>query len=249
MKIIPHTIQTYDLTYWLISMVASESEMQNELRQVLARYDVKQAHALMYSYEELTRLGVNAEFVFVLLDVFQDHKNFDKRSFDRFRLDVIVDYIRKTHEYYLRRKLLEIEQSIDLLLRSYPEAHPILVVLHDFYASYTQHLTTHIEVEERQLLPYIMHLDKVDAGKASFQAYTESYSLSRFLVHHHDTEKELSDVRDAILNYSPPPANQTLYRILLSQLEVLEKDLMVHAFIEEDVLLPRAMALERKWGR
>lgn len=230
--------------------MSTESEMQHEeLRQVLARYNVNQAHALMYSYEELTRLGVNAEFVFVLLDVFQNQQTFDTRAFDRFRLDVIVDYIRKTHEYYLRRKLLEIEQSIDLLLGSYPEAHPLLVILHEFYASYTKHLVSHIDVEEQQLLPYILHLDKVDCGKASFQSYPGSYSLSRFLVHHHDTEKELSEVREAMLNYSPPPTNQTLYRILLSQLEVLEKDLAVHALIEEDVLLPRAMALERKWGR
>lgn len=227
-----------------------EPDMHSEeLRQVLARYDVSQAHALMYSYEELTRLGVNAEFVFVLLEAFQDQKTFDSRSFDRFRLEVIVDYIRKTHQYYLQRKLLEIEQSIHLLLRAYPEAHPLLVILNEFYASYKQHLTSHIEVEEQQLLPYILHLEKVDSGKSSFQAYPESYSLSRFLVHHHDTEKELSEVRAAMMNYSPPPSNQTLYRILLSQLEVLEKDLAVHALIEEDVLLPRAMALERKWGR
>lgn len=230
--------------------MTSESEMhQDELRQVLARYDVNRAHALIYSYEELTRLGVNAEFVFALLDAFQDRKTFDARAFDRFRLDVIVDYIRKTHQYYLQRKLLEIEQSIHLLLRSYPEAHPLLVILNGFYTSYKQHLTSHIEVEEQQLLPYILHLDNVDSGKSSFQAYPESYSLSRFLVHHHDTEEELIEVRKAILSYSPPPANQTLYRILLSQLEVLEKDLMVHALIEEEVLLPRAMALERKWGR
>lgn len=221
----------------------------DELRQVLARYDVKAAHELMYSYAELTRLGVNAEFVFALLDVFQDQKTFDTRVFHAFRLEVIVDYIRKTHEYYLHRKLLEIEQSIHLLLRSYPEAHPLLVILSDFYASYKHHLSSHIEVEEKQLLPYILHLEKVDMGKASYQAYPEAYSLSRFLVHHQDTEKELSEVREAILNYSPPPTNQTLYRILLSQLEVLEKDLAVHALIEEEVLLPRAMALERKWGR
>lgn len=225
------------------------SEMhQDELRQVLARYNITQAHALVYSYEELTRLGVNAEFVFVLLEAFQDQKEFDTRSFDRFRLEVIVDYIRKTHQYYLHRKLLEIEQSIELLLKAYPEAHPLLVILQGFYASYKQHLTQHIEVEEEQLLPYIQHLDKVDSGKASFQAYPGAYSLSRFLVHHHDTEHELTEVRKAMLNYSPPPANQTLYRILLSQLEILEKDLTVHALVEEEVLLPRAMALERKWG-
>ncbi len=228
-------------------MTPDPDMQQDELRQVLARYEVSRGHALMYSYEELTRLGVNAEFVFVLLEAFQDQKTFDMRAFDRFRLDVIVDYIMKTHQFYLQRKLLEIEQSIHLLLRAYPEAHPLLVILHEFYTSYKQHLTSHIEVEEQQLLPYILHLDKVDSGKASFQAYPSAYSLSRFMVHHQDTEKELIEVRDAMLNYSPPPANQTLYRILLSQLEVLEKDLTVHALIEEEVLLPRAMALERKW--
>lgn len=222
---------------------------QDELRQVLLRYNVSHAHELMYSYEELTRLGVNAEFVSTLLNVFEDRKTFDMRAFDGFKLEIIVDYIRKTHDYYLHRKMFEIEQSIHLLLQSYPESHPLLEILHDFYSSYTLHLASHIEVEESQLLPYILHLEKVDDGKASFQAYPSSYSLNRFLVHHQDTEKELVNVRAAIEHYSPPPTNETLYRILLSQLEVFEKDLAIHASIEDEVLIPRAMALERKWGR
>jgi len=222
---------------------------QDELRQVLLRYNVSQAHELMYSYEELTRMGVNAEFVFALLNLFEDEKSLDTKVFDAFRLEVIVDYIRKTHEFYLLRKMLEIEQSIHLLMQSYPEAHPLLVVLRDFYSSYTKHLSNHIEVEESQLLPYILHLEKVDDGKASFQAFPSGYSLSRFVVHHQDTEKELEEVRAAIQHYSPPPTNETLYRILLSQLEVFEKDLAIHALIEDEVLIPRAMALERKWGR
>ncbi len=221
----------------------------DELRQVMLRYNVSHAHELMFSYEELTRLGINAEFVFTLLQVFEDEKSFDMHAFDKFTLDVIVDYIRKTHDYYLHRKMFEIEQSIHLLMRSYPETHPLLVILHNFYTSYTQHLSSHIEAEEAQLLPYILHLEKVNEGKASFQAYPSSYSLNRFLVHHQDTEKELEDVRSAILEYSPPPTNETLYRILLSQIEVFEKDLSVHALIEDEVLIPRAMELERKWGR
>ena len=221
----------------------------NELQQVLVRYHVSRMHELLYSFEELTRLGVDADFVFALLEVFQDHKSFERRSFERFRLDTVVDYIRKTHDYYLQRKLLEIEQSIHLLLRAYPEAHPLLVILSDFYASYKKHLSHHIQVEEEQLLPYILHLQKVEDGKASFQAYPVSYSLSRFLVHHQDTEKDLEEVRLAMQRYSPPPTNETPYRILLSQLEVLEKDLAVHTLIEEEVLLPRALAIERRWGR
>jgi len=220
-----------------------------ELKQVLIRYHVSRRHELLYSFEELTRLGVDADFVFALLEVFQDTKAFERMAFDRFRLETIIDYIRKTHEYYLHRKLLEIEQSIHLLLRAYPEAHPLLMILSDFYSDYKQHLSNHIHVEETQLLPYILHLQRVEDGKASFQAYPGSYSLSRFLVHHQDTEKDLEEVRLAIQRYSPPPTNETPYRILLSQLEVLEKDLAVHALIEEEVLLPRALAIERRWGR
>ncbi len=222
--------------------------MENEgMRQVMLRYNVGHAHHMVYSYDELMNLGVNPDFVFALLKVFDDLKSFSKSEFDRFRLEVVIDYIRRTHEYYLNRKMLEIEQSIHLLIRSYPVAHPLLVILGDFYEDYQRHLSQHIEIEEKQLLPYILHLEKVDDGKASFQAYPTSYSLKAFLSQHHDTEKDLTEVREAIVSYSPPATNETLYRILLSQLQVFEKDLATHAIIEDEVLLPRAMELERKW--
>ncbi|MDZ4714059.1 MAG: hemerythrin domain-containing protein [Cytophagales bacterium] len=221
---------------------------ENEgLRQLLLRYNVSHAHRMVYSYDELMSLGVNPDFVLSLLKIFDDLKAFSKAEFNRFKLEIVIDYIRKTHEYYLSKKLLEIEQSIHLLLRSYPVAHPLLVILSDFYASYKTHLSQHIEIEEKHLLPYILHLEKVDDGRASFQAYPAKYSLKEFLVQHHDTEKDLTEVRETIVNYSPPATNETLYRILLSQLQVFEKDLAVHALVEDEVLLPRAMELESKW--
>jgi regulator of cell morphogenesis and NO signaling len=71
-------------------------------------------------------------------------------------------------------------------------------------------------------------------------------TIQEFIDQHHDTEKDLHEVRDAIQHYSPPEGNRTLYRILLSQLQVLEKDLAVHALMEDEVLLPRALALEKQ---
>ena len=188
----------------MISPPSLEPE-PDDMRQVLLRY---KAHYAMYSYEELTRLGVNPEFVFALLGVFEDQESFKQIAFEDFKLEVIVDYIRKTHEYYLHRKMLEIDQSIHLLLSSYPDAHPLLLILNGLYTAYKSHLSSHFEVEESQLLPYIIHLENVDDGKASFQAYPP-YSLERFLVHHHNTEKDLAEIRATILNYSPPPTSET----------------------------------------
>ena len=216
-----------------------------EAVQILQRYDVTQAHNLVYTYEELKDLGIQPEFLLALLDVFEDQDNFVPETFYRFSLSTIVDYLRKTHAYYLNKKLLEIEQSIHLLVNAYPSAHPILLLLHNFYADYKSHLVKHIEMEERELLPYIAQLEKVAQGKdASLPAST--IRVQQFIDSHHDTEKDLQEVRAAILNYSPPAVNQTLYRILLSQLQVFEKDMAIHALMEDDVLLPRALELEKK---
>ena len=218
---------------------------QEETAQILQRYNVAKAHNLVYTYEELRDLGITREFLLTLLDVFEDQSSFNAKAFNRFSLHVIVDYLRKTHAYYLSKKLLEIEQSIHLLVTAYPRAHPMLLLLNTFYSDYKSHLINHIEMEERELLPYIIKLEQGAKTNEKLLA-PPTLTVEQFIHHHHDTEKDLEGVRIAILNYSPPEGNQTLYRILLSQLQVFEKDMAIHALIEDEVLLPRALALEKQ---
>jgi regulator of cell morphogenesis and NO signaling len=215
-----------------------------EAVQILQRYNVAQAHNVVYTYEELRDLGIHPGFLLALLEIFEDQESFHPARFDHFPIPVIVDYLQKTHKYYVRKKLLEIEQSIHLLVSGYPSAHPLLVLLHTFYVDYKSHLEQHIAVEERDLLPYILRL--VEADKQNSKLPLQTTSVQRFISQHHDTEKDLEEVRKTILLYSPPEGNQTPYRILLSQLQVFEIDLAIHALMEDDVLLPRALELEKK---
>lgn len=188
----------------------------------------------------------NPELVSILARVMEDEKAFDPALFRQFPMEVILDYVRRTHSFYIFRKLPEIEQSIDILLKDYANQHPLLPILKDFYNRYQQHLTGHIRQEENELLPYI---DYLITGAITFDPLehfirTTEYSLRHFMEHHHDTEMEISEIRKTINGYNPPPTNQTPYRILLSQLEMLEKDLSVHALVEDQVLLPRSLQLE-----
>jgi len=100
-------------------------------------------------------------------------------------------------------------------------------------------------MEEGELMPYIVNLERAALTKNK-NLTTPTLTVEQFINQHHDTEKDLQEVRTAILHYSPPEGNQTLYRILLSQLQILEKDLAIHALIEDEVLLPRALALEKQ---
>ena len=211
---------------------------QDETGIILQRYNPAQAHNLIYTYDELKEIGIKPDFLLALLEVFENAESFEPSKFDVFSISELVDYIRKTHSYYVNKKLPEIEQSIHVLAQAYPDTHPLLLLLRAFYTDYTRHLVTHIEIEERDLLPYISQLETSTAKKPP------SLSIQDFINQHHDTEKDLEDVRNTILHYSPPAEQQTPYRILLSQLQVLEKDLAVHALIEDQVLLPRALAIE-----
>ncbi len=220
--------------------------VSEEIQHLLQRYTASQAHTIVYSFDGLTSMGIDPEFILALLLVMEDQTTFKKEYFNHFSFTVIVDYLRKTHQYYLNKKMMEIEQNIHLLLHNYPVAHPLLIILDQFYKDYKDHLSNHIQFEEAVLLPYILHLEKVEAGTENWTGFKADFTLNMFLEQHHDTEEDLQKVREAILHYSPPSGNQSLYRILVSQLQVFEKDLAVHALIEDEVLLPRAIALEKK---
>jgi regulator of cell morphogenesis and NO signaling len=212
--------------------------------QFLQRYHNLKAHELVYTVAELKSIGIEPDFMQALLGVFDSRQSFQPENFNMFSLNVIIDYLIKTHDYYLDRKLLEIEQSIHLLANAYPETHPLLLLLNNFYTEYKRHLGNHIEQEEEELFPYILKLERLSDEDTVEEPRV---TVQRFMEMHQDTEEDLEEVRKIILHYSPPADNQTLYRILLSQLEVFEKDLAIHALIEDHVLLPRALALEKKW--
>jgi regulator of cell morphogenesis and NO signaling len=91
----------------------------------------------------------------------------------------------------------------------------------------------------------MLKFEQKNISGREFLNTTQVFSLKNFIENHHDTERDLSQVRNTILQYDPPVTNQTPYRILLTQLQVFERDLAIHALIEDYVLIPRALQLEK----
>jgi regulator of cell morphogenesis and NO signaling len=203
---------------------------------------------VMQRYVSETSLpGNHMEFISTLLRVFEE-KVFIAADFEPYPAEIIVDYIERTHIYYFEKKLPEIEQSILLLSGQYESHHPILSALRNFFNRYVEDLSLHIEAEETLLLPYVKALCQACKTPSDFSTFIlarRDYSIDRFLNEHHDTEDELKDIRQTIRLYDPPVTNESLYRILLTQLQAFEQDLSIHAHIEEEVLIPKALALEK----
>jgi regulator of cell morphogenesis and NO signaling len=217
------------------------------IQQILERYKSSDKTDLLHSYGELKSLNIDLEFIFVLLRTFEEESNFNSKDYDQFSLVTILDYIERTHTYYLSKRLHEIEQTIDLLIKSYDKSHPLLLALSSFFLEYKSRLAAHIKAEENFMLPYIKSLLKFEKHEINVQDYfvtTKDNSMDKILNAHDDVELDLAKMREALVSTETPDTSKTLYRILITQLESFEKDLLVHGLVEDFVLIPRAKRLE-----
>jgi regulator of cell morphogenesis and NO signaling len=231
----------------LIFLFASGMENNRSVKLVMERYKIDKRYET--SFQDLVNIEVNGGFISSVIKLFDEENTAVASDFSMFSMEVIVDYIRKTHRLYILKKLPEMEQSIDLLLENYGGDHPLLLMLRNFFKSYQADLMEHIACEEGQLLPHVEFLRKINSGKIDLEEFfyhTKNYSIQKFIDSHDNREEDLQKIRNAIGMYDPSKMNLTPYRILISQLELFEKDLSVHAFIEDQVLLPRALGIENQ---
>lgn len=192
---------------------------------------------------------VELQFVNTLVRAFEEEPGFRISEFRNFPLEIILDYISKTHALYLNKTLQEMEQSISNLGKAYDAGHPLLEYLNDFFIHYKTDLIRHIREEDEKLLPHVAFLDRCNREGLELTEFfkrTSQFSTIDFLEHHHDNEIELKDIRNHILTYEPPSYDRSMYRVLLNQLEFFSHDLRIHGLIEEQILVPLALEWEQK---
>jgi regulator of cell morphogenesis and NO signaling len=105
----------------------------------------------------------------------------------------------------------------------------------------------HMFREERVLFPYIAALERArEAGRAlELPPFGSVANPIRAMSSQHDLAGELlADLRRLTGGYTVPHGACTSYRLMLQGLEALEIDLVHHVHLENNLLFPRAVALE-----
>lgn len=189
--------------------------------------------------------GTDVDFVILIIKAFSEGCPFPAEELKSFRIELILDYLRKTHNFYLNKKIPEIELSFTSMCKNFSFSHPQLLVLAKLFMDYKRDLVEHIQDEEYVLFPYIEELIKVKKkGRDVRSLGLDRYSIGDFHDEHHHEEEILTQIRETIearfrKNKVPLP-----FRVFTNQIEALEVDLLVHARIEDEVLIPLASILE-----
>lgn len=217
---------------------------------VLHRYDISLDVHVKSLKQACNDAEINPGFFVRLLNNCYLQKNVDMSVFLGFGFSEIIDFLKRTHRFYLNKRLNEIDQTINNLAVNYPECEPMFDYLIFFFQRYKKGLATHLNIEEKVLFPYIVLLERASfspTAKKEAELASKEISIQGFLDNHDDsTEKELSSLQNYLEKTYSEFKILPEFRVLMTQLSSFEEDLTVHAMIEDYVLLPKALQLEKE---
>ena len=171
--------------------------------------------------------------------------DFDNESFycpeEALSVPELIDHIVNFHHAYMRRKFPQlIEVSRHMLLKYNDEKLSQLLFYLD---QLTSEQLCHIDKEEETVFPYIRSLFGV--GEAIIPSFGSIKSpLSIIEMEHETADQELSLLRSLTNDFTPPAwAGNDLIEFY-KDLQILEKDLKLHLYKENNLLHPKAVAKE-----
>lgn len=180
-----------------------------------------------------------------LLSIFHDPTQFDPQTFMHYPMEVILDYLRQTHQLYLRKSFTDIEAGIESISSATPTLSTIKALSRNFFFSFRDHLQAHIKEEEQELFPYIdVILRCAQAGEAIPTLALQQNPMEAMANHNDDLEDDLGKFIQALEDMHNPHKESFGYRMLITRLKLFELDLRIHGRLEDEVLIPQALQLQ-----
>ena len=168
-------------------------------------------------------------------------------DFQKVSLSELITHILDKHHVYTRNEMTRLEALITKVVGAHGANHPELHKLGELFAQLCADLKPHMFKEEQILFPYIVEMER--AARQNLPAPFAPFGTVKNPVHmmmmEHDTAGEiLRELRQTSSNYTVPPDGCISYQTLYQALEAFEKDLHQHIHLENNILFPKAIAME-----
>lgn len=216
---------------------------------VISRFGIKLGFGDDSIEDICNKKQVNLDFFLTILNAYHDPQYLDKKYLQSFSTGLLIDYLQKTHNYYLQNKIPEIESLINDMATESEVDKASYQLLHKFFNEYKSELKKHIEREEENVYPYVIKLEEAVENNSvteSLLLRIKEYSITSYEAEHENVEEKLMDLKNIIIKYLPSSEKQLSRYRLLKELTVLEKDLNDHARMEDLIMVPKVELLERK---
>ena len=165
-------------------------------------------------------------------------------------LGALIDHILTRYHAELRQELPRLEALAEKVASVHGAAHPDTVpVLRETFVALKDELEAHLEKEERVLFPYVRELETAARGlrpAMSLPIGLASGAVGVMEREHAFAGLALKTIHKLTDGYQPPQDSCGSFRALYAGLEIFEAELHAHIHLENNILFPRALAMERR---
>jgi len=172
----------------------------------------------------------------------------EERDWQSEPIAALIAHIQQTHHSYTRQEITRLGPLFDKVCSVHGKNHPELLQIRDTFQALAQELSAHLMKEEMVLFPYICRMEAAAAenqplARAPFGSLQNPVSM---MEHEHDSAgNALRAMKQASDGYTAPPNACVSYQTLYKALAKFEADLHRHIHLENNILFPRAVAMEK----
>ncbi len=161
----------------------------------------------------------------------------------------LITHITRTHHVFVREECPRIQALAEKVVSVHGKNHPELLQVQETFSALAEELSVHLMKEEQVLFPYVVRMEEsVLAGEPVPPAmFGTVVNPVRMMMQEHDGAGDaLRSLRSITGNYAVPEDVCISYKTLYQALQGFESDLHQHIHLENNILFPRAVAMEAK---
>ena len=174
---------------------------------------------------------------------------FHELDYNSWKVDFLIDYIINVHHAYLNSTMTRLLDQVTSFVNNHKKQYPYLQDLLKVLNQLITHLTIHIRHEEEIIFPYMKQIDNAYKRKESYGNLLVR-TLRKPLVNHEEEHLKIDELflklRNLTNNYKYPSEACTTHQVIFHKLEEFDADMAQHKYLEDDILFPKAMHMERE---
>lgn len=198
--------------------------------------------------EACTAGNVEIDAVVAALEAAAKKPNPDIENWAGKSLESLSSHIVAIHHAYVKRELPRLAQLAQKVVNRHGSTRPELPTIAETLARLDEELTQHLAKEELVLFPYIAGLEQsvsIGSPKPHSCFGTVANPIAMMTQEHDAAGTLLAEIRRLSGNFTTPEDACPTFHAFYDGLREFEQDLHQHIHLENNILFPRAIELEK----
>ena len=176
-------------------------------------------------------------------------QNSSQNDFDTCKLIPLIDYICSKHHNYVKTQTPLLDKQLLIAEEQLAHKYPRICEIRKQFSEIAGELMLHVKKEEFLLFPFIKRLERAKDSRQIVASPLFGWGCSpvRMMKNDHAIEcDKFRRIKYLTNDYTSPNKNLILLISIFQQLKEYEKDLHFHIHLENNILFPKALDLEKQ---